>query len=589
MLFRGTPERLRQPAPYVGSGTSGYVRGRMTALPEVATVGAVEGTRRAEGAPRAERPSRTGVRDRATRLIAARGLWNRLEAIAGLEGFPRYPGSTLIARIPAGRARRAGTAVAGDVLPTAVVGLILLVGSTNASKDRIPPGHALDGVAYLLLALAVAVFPLRRYAPRVLLAAETLIIGSYTAIGYPHGPATLAVAAAAFTVGVRAPARVTGRAAKTCAAVLLLASLASFSRGYLDSGWDLAYTCLAVLCVAFVPALLGALLRLSRLSSARAEEEATRRRIEQERLRMAREVHDVVGHGLSIISLQAAVALHVLDRRPEQAQVALEAIRRTSVDALDELRATLALTRARDARSGAGNAREAESTVLAGNTVLCGNTALAGNTARPAHPGGDRGAERFGSRAGGTERAGRGEGAAGAGPGEALRTPLTGLSRLPGLVSEVRLCGIAVELVTDGDLAGLPAEVDLAAYRIVQESLTNVLRHAGPARARVTLRSTADHLEVEIVDEPTERSADLPADGDPLVRSTGHGLRGLRERVDELGGSLTAGPRPQGGWSVRTDLPTPAAPADPASNSASAPASNSNPNPAVSRRSGGAR
>ncbi|WP_248833466.1 sensor histidine kinase [Frankia sp. Mgl5] len=504
----------------------------------------MEGARRAEHPPRAECPPRAGVRGLAARLTAARGLWNRLEAVAGLEGFPRYPGSALIARIPAGRARRAGTVVAGDVLPTAVVGLILLVGSTNAAHDQIPPGHALDGVAYLLLALAVAVFPLRRYAPRVLLAAETLIIGGYTAVGYPHGPPTLAVAAAAFTVGVRVPARPAGRAAKACAVVLLLASTVSFTRGYLDSGWDLAYTCIGVLCVAFIPALLGALLRLSRLASARAEEEATRRRIEQERLRMAREVHDVVGHGLSIISLQAAVALHVLDRRPEQAQLALEAIRRTSVDALDELRATLALTRARDARTGTATGAGTATGTGTGTTASTGT----GCPDRSSLSGTPTGSPEVGST-----------------PGEALRTPLTGLSRLPGLVSEVRLCGIAVDLVTDGDLTGLPTEVDLAAYRIVQESLTNVLRHAGPARVRVTLRSAPDQLEVEIVDEPAERSADLPAGGGPLVRSAGHGLRGLRERVDELGGSLTAGPCPRGGWSVRTVLPTPAAPASPAS------------------------
>ncbi|WP_020572281.1 histidine kinase [Parafrankia discariae] len=546
----------------------------------------MEGARRAEHPPPAERPPRAGVRALAARLTAARGLWNRLEAVAGLEGFPRYPGSALIARIPAGRARRAGTAVAGDVLPTAVVGLILLVGSTNAAHDQIPPGHALDGIAYLLLALAVVVFPLRRYAPRVLLAVETLIIGGYTAVGYPHGPPMLAVAAAAFTVGVRVPARTAGRAAKACAVVLLLASAVSFARGYLDSGWDLAYTCIGVLCVAFIPAVLGALLRLSRLASARAEEEATRRRIEQERLRMAREVHDVVGHGLSIISLQAAVALHVLDRRPEQAQLALEAIRRTSVDALDELRATLALTRARDARTGVDRADRFSPPAAptgaagAGSTRETGSTVLVGDTARPG-----------GTGSGGPAGRGEGDGAGGTGPGpgpgEALRTPLTGLDRLPGLVSEVRLCGIAVELVTEGDLTDLPAEVDLAAYRIVQESLTNVLRHAGPARARVTLRSTVDRLEVEIVDEPTELGADLPADGEPLVRSTGHGLRGLRERVDELGGSLTAGPCPRGGWSVRTDLPTPVAPTDPASPAAPAPAPA--PNPAASRRFGAAR
>ncbi|OAA25630.1 signal transduction histidine kinase [Frankia sp. EI5c] len=407
------------------------------------------------------------------------------------------------------RVRRAALVAVADALPALVFGVILLVGTSNIAREQVPPAHPLDTTAYALLVLAGGAIAVRRYAPLLLLAAEMSIISTYTALGYPHGPANLAVAVAVFTVGLRLAPRTASRAGPACAVILTSAAAVSYARGYVDGGWRLVSVLLGDLLLILVPVLLGALLRLSRVASARAEEEETRRRIEQMRLRMAREVHDVVGHGLSVISLHAAVALHVLDRRPEQAQVALEAIRRTSVDALNELRATLALTRA-----GSEHA----------DTLAAGAVPVAGDARDSSPPAAAAPQER---------------------PG-APRMPLTGLSRLPGLIAEVRLCGTAVDLVTDGELTELPAEVDLAAYRIVQEALTNVLRHAGPAEVRVALTAAGDHLRVEIVDSP------VAGPGTPV---TGHGLRGLRERVAELGGTLTAGPCPQGGWRVRSDLP----------------------------------
>lgn len=226
-----------------------------------------------------------------------------------------------------------------------------------------------------------------------------------------------------------------------------------------------------------VPALIGGLVRRARAASARADEEATARRAEQERLRNAREVHDVIGHGLSVISLQAGVALHVLDRRPELARPALEAVRATSVKALDQLRATLAT----DAAEG-----------------------------RP--------------------------------PG--------GLMRLGTIVEQVRLAGLAVEVETVGAAGTLPADVDVAALRVVQESLTNVLRHAGPATARVQLFYGPYWLEVSVSDDGVRK-----APGANLA-SSGRGLSGLRRRAEELSGFLDAGPGTAGGWRVRAILPT---------------------------------
>lgn len=243
-------------------------------------------------------------------------------------------------------ARRGIFPVIGDLLFTAFTAAALLRGSGEVGADQVPPSRPLDAFAYVLLALLAAAIPLRRRAPLAMLMATSLLLGGYLGTGYPHGPAFFPVIVSGLAVGLRHDQRTTSRAVGVCVLLIFLGSVVALLRGYADGGWKFGITMIGTVASCTVPAFVGALIRLNRIASAQAKEEATRRRIEQERLRMAREVHDVVGHSRSIISLQAAVALHVLDRRPEQAQVALEAIRRTSVDALDELRATLALTRA---------------------------------------------------------------------------------------------------------------------------------------------------------------------------------------------------------------------------------------------------
>ncbi|MBA8793425.1 signal transduction histidine kinase [Friedmanniella endophytica] len=254
-----------------------------------------------------------------------------------------------------------------------------------------------------------------------------------------------------------------------------------------------------------LPALIGLVLRNRREARERTRELELRRSVSEERLRMAREVHDVVGHSLSVITMQAGVALHLLDRRPEQVETSLQAIRTTSRNALDELRATLAVFR--------------------GQPDGPGLTTDAGF-------------------------------ATGAGLGPALR-PTAGLARLDDLVTGYRAAGRRVELdgvdqVRDPD-AGLPAAVDLAAYRIVQESLTNVARHTTSATARVGFSRlstpTGDALVVEIADDgPPVR---------PTAGSDGTGLAGMAERARALGGRLEAGPQPGGGFRVRAELPVP--------------------------------
>jgi signal transduction histidine kinase len=245
-----------------------------------------------------------------------------------------------------------------------------------------------------------------------------------------------------------------------------------------------------------VAILLGLLVRSRRALTAETQERLrlaaderdreTARRVAQERLRIARELHDTVAHAIATITVQSGTALHVLDARPDQARDALRAIRTTGQTALSELRATVGVLR--DEHEGAAPL--------------------------------DRTA---------------------------------GLDRLPALLSAVRSAGLAVTVDTDGDPVPLPSTVDHAGYRILQEALTNVLRHAGPeATATVHIGYRPTELCLEVLDDGTGGGA---GDG-----GTGHGLDGMRERAAALGGTVSAGPRGgAGGFAVRAALPLGAA------------------------------
>lgn len=202
--------------------------------------------------------------------------------------------------------------------------------------------------------------------------------------------------------------------------------------------------------------------------------------VQAERVRIARELHDVLAHSLSQINVQAGVGLHLIDRQPEKAAEALASIKETSKSALDEVRSVLGVLRA--------------------------------------------------------------EG--GADPNAPL-VPEPDLSRLPGLAASVTSQGVEVEL--DDSTADIPKPVQLALYRIVQESLTNVVRHAGAHRATVRLSETDAVVRVEIADDGVNPPSD-PGTG-------GRGLLGMHERAELLGGSLDAGPRAGGGFVVTATIP----------------------------------
>jgi signal transduction histidine kinase len=215
-----------------------------------------------------------------------------------------------------------------------------------------------------------------------------------------------------------------------------------------------------------------------------AREELARRAVADERLRIARELHDVVAHSMSVIAVQSGVGAHVADSQPGEARKALAAIEATSRAALDELRRLLGVLR--------------------------------------------QDGEPQGSLA-----------------------PAPGLADLDTLLGQVVEAGLALKLRVEGVRPQVPLGVDLSAYRIVQEALTNVVKHAGPAQAQVTVCYGDREVTVEVTDDGRGAAA-LAGDG---RAGAGHGLVGMRERVALFGGDLEVGPRPGGGFRVAARLP----------------------------------
>jgi signal transduction histidine kinase len=213
------------------------------------------------------------------------------------------------------------------------------------------------------------------------------------------------------------------------------------------------------------------------------------RAVTEERLRIARELHDIVAHSMSVIAVQAGVGHYLLDEQPDQARTALDVIETTSRDALVEMRHLLGVLRGEDAERGSG-----------------------------------------------TETADRGR----------LR-PSPGIKDLPALVTSTTATGTTTEVTVTGTERQLPTGIELAAYRIVQEALTNVVKHAQARHCAVSVHYGDEELALVVVDDGTGRP---PAGG-------GHGLIGMRERVGVYGGRLSAGPRPDRGFQVCASIPLP--------------------------------
>jgi signal transduction histidine kinase len=393
---------------------------------------------------------------------------------------------------------------------------VWLISSVRSDGEGLPQGPK-EQIAAVPIALAMCtVVALRRRVPEKMLVLAT---GTGVAQVVTHvaiGPSNFAMLVIVFTVASR-NIRWASRFA-LCGA-LLAPTIATLR--WPDENQTLAGTILGdvFLTVTFLLAwVLGDSLRTRRAYYAQLEERATRLEKEREaqtkiaaaaeRARIARELHDVVAHNVSVMVVQADGAAYVLDSAPDQARQALETISGTGRQALAEMRRLLGVL-----RTGEGGA-----------------TASGAN----GHPG----------------REGRD------GAGDYLPQP--GMEQLSELIEQVRGAGLKVSFSIEGTPRPLPSSVELTAYRVVQEALTNTRKHGGPqVGANVRLRYGPDELSLLAEDDGRGAERELYEDGG--TDGLGHGLIGMRERVGMVGGSLETGPRPGGGFRISAVLPLKAA------------------------------
>ena len=372
------------------------------------------------------------------------------------------------------------------------------LGFTYLAGRRQSDRYSLDLLGVALLAAGPAALVLRRRYPSAVLAFTLAATLAYSTIGYVRGPIFFALIVAFATVVVHGRRWV---------------AWSSLAVGYLSFLWlgdvlnrEPPPTLGQVVGLAAWLLTLGTTTEFVRVRRERAAEmartrqEEARRRASEERLRIAQELHDVLAHNISLINVQAGVALHLIDEQPEQARPALAAIKEASKEALGELRSVLGVLR-QDGEQAAS------------------------------------------------------------------RVPAPGLAAdLDGLVAKAAAAGLDVRVEVEGDRRPLPPRVDRAAFRIAQEALTNVVRHAGRATATVRVAYADDAVSVQVDDDGRGAPADNPA-GDNATggvsagesstgsSSSGSGITGMRERATALGGRLDAGPRADGGFRVRAWLP----------------------------------
>jgi len=374
-----------------------------------------------------------------------------------------------------------------DALLAICVGVASIL---SAGRVADTGGTTLATGAVALLIVQSAALTVRRRWPMAVYSVVGLITVAYAWLGYPESVGGLGVLIAIYTVAAYLPLQEAVVAAAIYVVGMLL-SLIGFSR---DSGiaLDVLFADVLVNTLALILAwTVGVTIRTRRAYvaalEARAEllererEDNARLAVALERGRIAREMHDVVAHNVSVVVVQAAAAERLVETDPERARQAMRDVATTGRQALTEMRRLLGVL-----RDSAGSD--------------------------------DLG-------------------------------PQPGVAELRALADTVEDAGMQVELSVQGEERPLPASAALSVYRIVQEALTNSLRHAGPARARVILRYLPDALEVRVTDNGSG-GEQQPAE------HAGHGLIGMRERVALFGGELEAGPRPEGGFAVVARIPT---------------------------------
>jgi signal transduction histidine kinase len=371
------------------------------------------------------------------------------------------------------------------------VAVLLLAASwTGAGPPWISNPRPLDAGAVGLIAVVAGALVLRRRYPISVLVVVNAATLAWSAAQYPGRLIMVAPLIACYTLATLRGWRWGLAGAVGTGLIALLAIRVAFG-GHEPDGTSFnavltaATAGAAGTAVGYYRSLLVAT-RAQLAREAQTREEQARRRAVEERLRIARELHDVFGHTMATISVQAGVGIHLLQQRPAQAVEALTTIKQISDQGLTDVKTILGILRADN---------------------------------DPDQP----------------------------------RTPRGGLDQLDALLDPVRAAGVQPQLTVHGSARPLPAAVDLAAYRIIQEALTNVLRHAGARTAWLDLCYEPSQVVIRILDDGTASPGQAGTNG-----QDGHGISGMRERALALSGRFTAGPHPDGGFQVRCALPTPA-------------------------------
>ncbi|MEV4489607.1 sensor histidine kinase [Micromonospora coxensis] len=404
--------------------------------------------------------------------------------------------------------QRAGSsnlrAVAQDVALALFITVMQVQGTVAraAAEGAQRPLSDLGNLGFALLVLSGLVVAVRRRWPVPAFVTVALASLLYFSLDYPDGPGWIGLFVVLYSVTAYGDGRrslvIAGVGTAVLAVGWLIAAADVEPRAAI--GWVFFRIGASVMSAA-----LGESVRSRRVIAAEAveraeladqtREEEARARVDAERLRIAREVHDTVAHAIAVINVQSGVTAHVLDKRPEVARQALQAIEQTSSRALREMRAILGVLR--DDDDG--------------------------------------------------------------------RAPYPGLGQLDELTAKARAAGLDIELEETATEVPLPSAVGSAAYRIVQESITNVIRHVGPTRVTVALSPGVDVLEIRVTDAgPRDTPGDdaagrhLPVghpNGAGRPATSGRGIPGMRERCHLLGGEFDATPMPGGGFEVRARLP----------------------------------
>jgi signal transduction histidine kinase len=385
--------------------------------------------------------------------------------------------------------------LAQDALLGLFVAVMQVQGTLAKPQDiEARPLTDFGNLGYLLLIASGLVLVVRRRWPVPVFLATALASVVYYAAGFTDGPGWIALFVALYALTAYGDGRrslvIAGVGIGVMAASWLIAAADIQPRAAI--GWVFFRIAASVMATALGESVRSrrviAMEALERARQAeRTRDEEARSRVDAERLRIAREVHDTVAHSIAIINVQAGVTAYLLDKRPERARDALVTIEQTSAQALHEMRAVLGVLR--DSDNG--------------------------------------------------------------------RVPSPGLGQLNDLTAMAREAGLDIKLEVTSSATPLPSAVDHTAYRILQESITNVIRHAGSTLVTVALDYGTDAVELRVTDEGRRNAQGDGARATKVGAGPGRGIVGMRERCGLLGGELTAGPRPCGGFEVKARLPLP--------------------------------